>query len=68
MVIHQSQPHTKRKKTSSVGTALDCRAGGQGIDFRTGPVLMVLNEGTAVALQMSRPFHGLDDHAGVLLY
>ena len=65
--IHYSQPHTKRKKSSSVGTALDCRAEGQGIDFRTGPVLMVLNKGTAVDLQMAKPFHGLDDHARVLL-
>lgn len=28
---------------------------------------MVLNEGTAVALQMARSFDGLDDDTGILL-
>ena len=43
-----------RGRISSFGKALDCRAGGRGLDSRTNT--------TVFALQAARPSRGSDDH------
>ena len=58
-----------RDRISSVGRALDCRAGGRGFDPRRDPTntqglnITVRNEGTRFALQAATPSRGSDEHA-----
>ena len=58
-----------RGRISSVGRALDCRAGGRGFDPRREPTntqglnITVRNEGSRFALQAATPSRGSDEHA-----
>ena len=51
-----------RGRVSSVGRALDCRAGGRGFDSRR----QLRSEGTSFVLQKARPSRGSEDHVKIV--